>query len=263
VYGDLDLSIIDELPGGRRIVRTGIVSADGRERIYEELRDAFRSGRQAFFLYPLVEESEGSDFLAATEEFERLQREEFADFPLGLLHGRMSFEEKGKAIGLFRRGEILGLVTTTVIEVGVDIPNASILLVNNPERFGLAQLHQLRGRVGRGGNEGSCYLLLSGEVGAAARARLSFFASNDDGFKIAEEDLRLRGPGEIWGHRQSGYPQFKLINPLSDHDIVQLSWDESERLLERDPGLSHFENRALAAYFRESYKPKMELAEIG
>jgi ATP-dependent DNA helicase RecG len=263
VYGDLDLSVIDELPGGRRIVRTGIVAADGRERIYEEVRAAFRAGRQAFILYPLVQESEGSDFLAATEEFERLQREEFAEFPLGLLHGRMSFEEKGKAIGLFRRGEILGLVTTTVIEVGVDIPNASILLVNNPERFGLAQLHQLRGRVGRSGNEGACYLLLSGEIGGAARARLSFFASNDDGFKVAEEDLRLRGPGEIWGHRQSGYPQFKLINPIGDRELVQLSWDESERLLERDPELSRFENRALAEYFRQSYKPKMELAEIG
>jgi ATP-dependent DNA helicase RecG len=238
VYGDLDLSVIDELPGGRRIVRTGIVAADGRERIYEEVRAAFRAGRQAFILYPLVQESEGSDFLAATEEFERLQREEFAEFPLGL-------------------------VTTTVIEVGVDIPNASILLVNNPERFGLAQLHQLRGRVGRGGNEGACYLLLSGEIGGAARARLSFFASNDDGFKVAEEDLRLRGPGEIWGHRQSGYPQFKLINPIGDRELVQLSWDESERLLERDPELSRFENRALAEYFRQSYKPKMELAEIG
>jgi len=263
VYGDLDLSIIDELPAGKRHVRTRIVAAEEREKIYEEVRAAFRAGRQAFMLYPLVQESERSDYLAATEEFERLQREELVEFPIGLLHGRMSFEEKSRAIGLFRRGEILGLVTTTVIEVGVDIPNASILLVNNPERFGLAQLHQLRGRVGRGGNDGACYLLMSGDVGAAARERLSFFAANDDGFKVAEEDLRLRGPGEIWGFRQSGYPQFKLINPLSDHELVQLSWDESTRLLERDPALSHSENRALAVYFRQYYKPKMELAEIG
>ncbi len=263
VYGDLDLSIIDELPGGKRFVRTLIVPADGREGVYEEIRSAFRAGRQAFILYPLVQESEGSDFLAATEEFERLQREDFSEFPLGLLHGRMSFEEKGKAIALFRRGEILGLVTTTVIEVGVDIPNASILLVNNPERFGLAQLHQLRGRVGRGGNEGACFLQLSGEIGAAARERLAFFASHDDGFAVAEEDLRLRGPGEIWGHRQSGYPHFRLVNPLSDHDLVQLSWEESERLLERDPGLTRAENRELAAYFERSYKPRMELADIG
>ena len=263
VYGDLDLSIIDELPAGKRHVRTGIVAAEERERVYDELRAAFREARQAFILYPLVQESEKSDFLAATEEFERLQREEFAEFPLGLLHGRMSFEEKSRAIDLFRKGEILGLVTTTVIEVGVDIPNASILLVNNPERFGLAQLHQLRGRVGRGGKEGFCYLLLGGDVGALARERLSFFASHDDGFEVAEEDLRLRGPGEIWGFRQSGYPQFKLINPLSDHALVQLSWDESERLLERDPELSHAQNRAVADYFRQYYKPRMELAEIG
>jgi ATP-dependent DNA helicase RecG len=263
VYGDLDLSIIDELPAGRRQVRTEIVPAEERERIYDVLRAAFREARQAFILYPLVQESEKSDFLAATEEFERLQREEFAEFPLGLLHGRMSFEEKTRAIDLFRRGEILGLVTTTVIEVGVDIPNASILLVNNPERFGLAQLHQLRGRVGRGGNEGRCYLLLGGDVGALAHERLSYFASHDDGFEVAEEDLRLRGPGEIWGFRQSGYPHFKLINPLSDHELVQLSWDESERLLERDPDLSQYENRAVADYFRRYYKPRMELAEIG
>jgi ATP-dependent DNA helicase RecG len=263
VYGDLDLSIIDELPAGRRRVRTGIVAAEERDRVYEELRAAFRTGAQAFILYPLVQESERSDFLAATEEFERLQREDFAEFPLGLLHGRMSFEEKAKAIDLFKRGEILGLVTTTVIEVGVDIPNASILLVNHPERFGLAQLHQLRGRVGRGGNEGICYLLLSGEVGALARERLSFFALHTDGFKVAEEDLRLRGPGEVWGFRQSGYPQFKLINPLSDHELVQLSWDASERLLRGDPELSQPKNRALAVYFRRHYVPKMGLAEIG
>ncbi|MDD4856932.1 MAG: DEAD/DEAH box helicase, partial [Candidatus Krumholzibacteria bacterium] len=263
VYGDLDLSIIDELPAGKRNVLTRLVAAEERESVYEELRAAFRSGRQAFILYPLVQESERSDFLAATEEFERLQREELAEFPLGLLHGRMSFEEKSRAIDLFRRGQILGLVTTTVIEVGVDIPNASVLLVNHPERFGLAQLHQLRGRVGRGGNDGVCYLLLSGDAGTGALERLSFFASHDDGFQVAEEDLRLRGPGEIWGFRQSGYPQFKLINPLSDHELVQLSWDESDRLLQRDPELSHFQNRSLAAYFREHYKPRMELAEIG
>jgi len=263
VYGDLDLSIIDELPAGRRDVTTGIIAYDERDRIYDALRDAFRARRQAFILYPLVQESERSDLLAATEEFERLQREEFAEFPLGLLHGRMSYDEKSKAIELFRRGEILGLVTTTVIEVGVDVPNASILLVNNPERFGLAQLHQLRGRVGRGGAPGACYLLLGGEVGAKGLERLSFFATHTDGFEVAEEDLKLRGPGEVWGYRQSGYPQFRLINPLSDKGIVQLSWEESDRLLDRDPELARPEHRAVANYFRNRYKPRMELAEIG
>ena len=263
VYGDLDLSILDELPAGRRKVRTEIVRYEDRERVYEELKAAFGAGRQAFILYPLVEESERSDLLAATEEFERLQREEFAAFPLGLLHGRMTFEEKTRAIELFRNGDILALVTTTVIEVGVDIPNASMLLVNNPERFGLAQLHQLRGRVGRGGEDGVCYLLLSGDAGAVGRERLSFFAAHDDGFEVAEEDLRLRGPGEIWGYRQSGYPHFRLINPLSDHDLVQLSWEASDRVIAHDPELSQARNKPLAVYFRQHYKPKMELAEIG
>ena len=263
VYGDLDLSIIDELPAGRRDVTTSVVAYEERDRVYDSLRAAFRAGRQAFILYPLVQESERSDFLAATEEFERLQREELADFPLGLLHGRMSFEEKSRAIDLFRRGEILGLVTTTVIEVGVDVPNASILLVNHPERFGLAQLHQLRGRVGRGGAPGACYLLMSGDVGAKGLERLSFFATHTNGFEVAEEDLRLRGPGEVWGYRQSGYPQFRLINPLGDQSIVQLSWEESARLLNRDPELSLPQHRPVANYFRNHYKPRMELAEIG
>jgi ATP-dependent DNA helicase RecG len=263
VYGDLDLSIIDELPAGHRDVTTGIVAYDERDRVYDLLREAFRAGRQAFILYPLVQESERSDFLAATEEFERLQREEFAEFPLGLLHGRMSFEEKSKAITLFRRGEILGLVTTTVIEVGVDVPNASILLVNNPERFGLAQLHQLRGRVGRGGMPGACYLLLGGDVGAKGLERLSFFVTHTNGFEVAEEDLRLRGPGEVWGYRQSGYPQFRLVNPLSDQGIVQLSWEESDRLFDRDPELAMPQHRPVADYLRNRYRPRMELAEIG
>jgi ATP-dependent DNA helicase RecG len=263
VYGDLDLSILDELPCGERHVRTGIVTADERERVFQEVRAAFRAGQQAFILYPLVQESERSDYLAATEEFERLQREEFGEFPLGLLHGRMSFEEKARAIDLFRRGEILGLVTTTVIEVGVDIPSASILVVNNPERFGLAQLHQLRGRVGRGGTDGVCYLLVGGDPGAKGIERLSFFAAHDNGFEVAEEDLKLRGPGEIWGYRQSGYPRFKLVNPLGDHDLVQLSWDTTDRLVAADPELALPRNRAVALYFRQYYKPRMALAEIG
>jgi ATP-dependent DNA helicase RecG len=263
VYGDLDLSIIDELPAGRRAVTTEIVAFEERDRVYDALRAAFREKRQAFILYPLVQESERSDLSAATEEFERLQREELTEFPIGLLHGRMSFEEKTKAIELFRRGEILGLVTTTVIEVGVDVPNASILLVNHPERFGLAQLHQLRGRVGRGGAPGACYLLLTGDVGASSLERLSFFATHTDGFEVAEEDLRLRGPGEIWGYRQSGYPQFRLVNPLGDQELVQASWEESERIVESDPELALPQHRSLANYFRNRYKPKMELAEIG
>jgi ATP-dependent DNA helicase RecG len=175
----------------------------------------------------------------------------------------MSFDEKAKAIAMFRERLIAGLVTTTVIEVGVDIPNASVMLINNPERFGLAQLHQLRGRVGRGGTEGICYLMCSEGAGEHSLERLRFFARTEDGFKVAEEDLRLRGPGEIWGFRQSGYPSFRLINPLSDHEIVRLSWEISDALLDRDPDLSMPENAVVAGYFDVYYKPRMELAEIG
>jgi len=263
VYGDLDLSMIDELPIGGRKVVTQVVEPAERGDMYETVRRAFASGQQAFILYPLVTESENTDLQAATGGFEILQKGELKDFPLGLLHGRMSFEEKSKAIEMFRRGEIAGLVTTTVIEVGVDIPNASIMIINNPERFGLAQLHQLRGRVGRGGNEGACYLLRSENTGPGGAGRLEFFASTDDGLKVAEEDLRLRGPGEIWGFRQSGYPLFRLVNPLSDHDIVQKSWKVSGRLLGGDPGLEKPENKVVSRYYRLYYKRKMKIPEIG
>ncbi|MBN1163632.1 MAG: ATP-dependent DNA helicase RecG [Candidatus Krumholzibacteriota bacterium] len=263
VYGDLDLSVIDELPFGKRKVKTEIAGREDHRRVYAEVKEAFRRGNQAFILYPLVEESEKSDLKAATEEFERLQRDQLRGFPLGLLHGRMSFEEKSKAIEMFRSRKILGLVTTTVIEVGVDIPNASVLLVNHPERFGLAQLHQLRGRVGRGGGEGSCHLLTDENLSGASEKRLAFFASHDDGFKVAEADLKLRGPGEIWGYRQSGYPAFKLLNPLSDSSLVQRSWEESRIILEGDPELRKEENKVVSNYFHLYYKAKMELAEIG
>jgi ATP-dependent DNA helicase RecG len=185
VYGDLDLSVIDEMPFGSRDVRTEIVLAGEAESAYATVRDGMREGRQAFILYPLVEESEGLELKAATEEFERLSAEEFSGLPIGLLHGRMSFEEKMRAISMFRAGEILGLVTTTVIEVGVDIPNASFLLINHPERFGLAQLHQLRGRIGRGGSGGVCYLLVDEDASGASARRLEMFASTTDGFRVA------------------------------------------------------------------------------
>lgn len=263
VYGDLDLSVIDEMPFGRRKVRTELVLPAGTEAVYESVRAEMREGRQAFILYPLVEESESMELKAATEEFERLSAEEFSGFPIGLLHGRMSFEEKMRAISMFRSGEILGLVTTTVIEVGVDMPNASVLLINHPERFGLAQLHQLRGRIGRSGSGGACYLLVDEDAAGRARTRLEMFASIDDGFRVAEIDLEMRGPGEVWGTRQSGYPSFRLINPLSDNDLVQRSWEESENLLSADPGLEAPENRVVADYFRRYYKGRMELADIG
>ncbi len=263
VYGDLDLSVIDELPKGPRRVTTEIVESEDADRVYRRLREAFEAGRQAFIVYPLVEESARSDLADATNAFEQLQGGIFKDFPLGLLHGRMSFEEKSRAIGMFRDGEVAGLVTTTVIEVGVDIPNASILVINHPERFGMAQLHQLRGRVGRGGSEGLCFLIPGEGLGERGRERLMFFAATDDGFEVAEKDLDLRGPGEIWGVRQSGLPSFRLIHPSRDAAIVQRSWEESDRIIEADPLLRDPENRLVADYFHLYYETRMELAEIG
>lgn len=175
----------------------------------------------------------------------------------------MSYEEKRRAVEMFRKKEIVALVTTTVIEVGIDIPGANILVVNNPERFGLAQLHQLRGRIGRSGERGFCYLMLSEETGAGSLERLNIFASTNDGFRVAEEDLKLRGPGEIWGYKQSGYPSFKLLNPVVDSSIVARSWEEVTAMLKVDPSMKARENRVVADYYYNYYKPRMELAEIG
>jgi len=263
VYGDLRLSVIDELPTEARKVRTEIIPENAREECYRAAREVFSNGGQAFILYPVIEENEGSDLMSATAEFERLQRDVFPDVPLGLLHGRMSHEEKSKAIKMFRKGEIPALVTTTVIEVGVDVPGAEMIIINNPERFGLAQLHQLRGRIGRTGQEGLCCLIQSEQAGAISRKRLAYFAGTDDGFQLAEMDLEIRGPGEIWGTRQSGRPVFRLLNPIRDNEIVRSSWRESDIIIEEDPSLEKSENRVVADYFHYYYKPGMEIAEIG
>jgi len=263
VYGDLDLSVIDELPFGERDVVTEIVSEDESERVYGDLRARMSAGERSFILYPLVEESDRSELKAATAEYERLSREVFRGIPVGLLHGRMSFEDKSRAIEMFRSGEVLCLVTTTVIEVGVDVPEASALLINHPDRFGLAQLHQLRGRVGRGGSGGVCYLLAGDDISARSSERLSSFASTSDGFEVAEIDMRMRGPGEIWGVRQSGYPAFRLLNPLSDADLVRRSWEEAKVLLKEDPRLRSPDNRVVGDYFRNYYRDRIDLAEIG
>ena len=263
VYGDLDLSVISKLPFGRRQVTTEIIGEDEREKCYSHARKVFRDGEQAFILYPLIEESESSDLKAAVNEFERLQEEIFPEFPLGILHGRMSYPEKKRAIESFKKRDIAALVTTTVIEVGVDIPNASMLIINNSERFGLAQLHQLRGRIGRKGNRGICYLIPGEGAGEYSLQRLNYFASTDDGFKVAERDLELRGPGEIWGVRQSGRPLFRLLNPVRDTEIVKYSWKKSAEIVEDDPELKKDRNRVVADYFRMYYKPGMEIADIG
>src|SRR5439155_386952 len=210
LYGDLDVSVLDELPPGRKPVRTEARTESRRRQIYDFLRAQIADGRQVYVVYPLVEESELIDLKAATDMAHRLQHDVFPDLTVGLLHGRLSSEDKDAIMRSFKAGAIQVLVATTVIEVGIDVPNASVMLIEHAERFGLSQLHQLRGRVGRGPWKSYCILLTSGRLGEEAQRRVEAMAATHDGFKIAEVDLQLRGPGEFFGTRQSGLPEFRV-----------------------------------------------------
>ncbi|MFT5365994.1 MAG: ATP-dependent DNA helicase RecG [Candidatus Latescibacterota bacterium] len=240
LYGDLDVTILDELPPGREPVKTGWRLAADRAKALQFVRSEIEQGRQAYIVYPLVEESGKSDLKAATEAFEDLRTGSFSDLRLGLLHGRMTGDEKETTMDAFRRGDLQVLVATTVIEVGVDVPNATVMMVEHAERFGLSQLHQLRGRVGRGHHASYCILIadpqehLSGE----AKERLDAMAQTTDGFEISEVDLKIRGPGQIFGTRQAGFPEFRFADLARDVDIVVLARGEAQKLLNQDPTLA-------------------------
>ena len=249
LYGDLDVSVIDEMPPGRQPVRTRFVENERRDAAYEFVRNELEVGRQAFVVCPLIDESEVIQTKAAQEEFERLSTTVFADRAVGLLHGRMSLVEKEAVMDRFKEGELDVLVATPVIEVGIDVPNASVMLVDGAERFGLSQLHQLRGRVGRGPYQSHC-LLLSESPGAEALNRLRLLERTSDGFRLSEEDLKLRGPGDYLGTRQSGLPTFRVAE-ITDQDIVSLARREADRLLASDPDLSMPEHAALAIAFTD------------
>ena len=237
LYGDLDVSVLDELPPGRQPVETYAVGGDKRERAYGYVRKHLDQGRQGFIVCPLVEESEeAGDLRSATEVFRQLQEGPFRGYRLGLLHGRMKAAEKEKTMAAFAAGEIQLLVSTTVIEVGVDVPNAVIMVVENADRFGLAQLHQLRGRVGRGQHRSTC-ILISDNRGEDTRRRLSVMCATNDGFKIADEDLKLRGPGDFFGNRQHGLPQLKVADLLDDMPLLQRAQSSAAALLGADPDL--------------------------
>ena len=230
VYGDLDVSIIDEMPPGRTPIVTKVFAdnADDRKQVKQLLAREVRAGRQVYVVYPLVEESEKMDLRDATRRYEYLRDQVFPKFSVGLLHGRMKPEEKDEVMRRFVRSEIQILVSTTVIEVGVDVPNASVMVVEHSERFGLSQLHQLRGRVGRGAEQSYCVLLASDKQTEVARERLGIMEETNDGFKIAEKDLEIRGPGEIMGTRQAGLPEFRVANLVRDLDILQAARKEAE-----------------------------------
>lgn len=240
VYGDLDVSVIDEMPPGRIPVVTKLYFEGRRHEAYRLIESELSNGRQVYVVYPLVQESEKLDLKAATEMAEHLQRDIFKRWKVGLLHGRMKGEEKEAVMQAFKSGEIHILVSTTVIEVGVDVPNATVMVIEHPERFGLAQLHQLRGRVGRGAHRSYCILMAPKMFAEGVRERLTAFARTNDGFRIAEEDLRLRGPGEFFGTRQSGLPDLKAANIIRDAELLEKARQEAFHIVSKDPELAGY-----------------------
>ncbi len=254
-YGDLDISTIDELPPGRREISTYLISEKERTRLYDFVREEIQHGRQAYIVYPLIEESDTSCLKAATEMAEHLHREVFPELGVGLLHGRMNGKEKQKIMQDFEKGELSILICTTVIEVGIDVPNASVMIIENAERFGLAQLHQMRGRVGRGDYPSYCILIGNPATGEA-KTRLEVLAGTTDGFQIAEQDLELRGPGEFLGTKQHGIPELRLGSISSDLKLLETARREAFSLLENDPDLDKPGHRKLKVFLKERF-PKI------
>lgn len=244
IYGDLDVSVIDELPAGRTPIVTRVVNESKRQKVMGFVCDQIRKGRQVYIIYPLVEESEKIDLKNAVSEFEKLQAQ-FSEFKVGLLHGKMKSAEKDRVMNLFCNREIDLLVSTTVVEVGVDVPNANLIIIEHAERFGLSQLHQLRGRVGRGPYKSYCVLMLGYAVSDESQMRTQILESTTDGFKIAEADLEMRGPGEFLGTRQSGILNFKMANLTRDVSVLQDARQAAFEIVKKDPNLSHEDHQAL------------------
>ncbi|HTL60213.1 MAG TPA: ATP-dependent DNA helicase RecG [Nitrospira sp.] len=278
VYGDLDVSIIRALPPGRKPVRTFLFGEAQRRRAYQILRDELRNNRQAYVVYPLVEESEKSDLQAAIQGAERLQREEFKEFRVGLVHGRMKAADKEAVMAEFMAGKIHLLVATTVIEVGVDVANATTMMIEHAERFGLAQLHQLRGRVGRAGHQSYCLLMTATlgrhkmplgkrptgdqETTSLVKERLEALVRSSDGFVIAEEDLRIRGPGEFFGLRQWGMPEFRVANIVRDAELLQQARLEAFSLLKQDPQLNGPAHQGIRTAMLRKWEKKLDLGSV-
>lgn len=243
VYGDLDLSLMDEMPPGRQPISTHIIFPVERERVYTLIRSQVEAGHQAFIIYPLVEQGDNDENTAAVDEHERLQREIFPKLKAGLLHGRLRPDEKEQVMRKFRDREFDILVATSVVEVGLDIPNATVMVVEGANRFGLAQLHQFRGRVGRGSDRSYC-ILIPETSGAAENERLLAMESTNDGFELAEQDLRQRGPGEFLGTRQSGYTNLRLAN-ITDIRLIERAQTYAKQVIENDPELSAPEHQLM------------------
>jgi ATP-dependent DNA helicase RecG len=260
-YGDLDVSTLDERPAGRLPITTVMRRESGRPKVFEFIRAQIDAGRQVYVVYPVIEESEKTDLKAATTMYEQLVASVFPSHRLALLHGRMPNDERDATMRAFRDGAIDVLVATTVIEVGIDVANATVMLIEHPERFGLSQLHQLRGRVGRGAEASYCILL--GDVGEDAAERLSIFVGTDDGFEIAQADLRLRGMGDLFGERQSGEPMFKIADPVRDEQLNLQARVLAEEVLARDPELRAPEHVGIRAVLNRRYARALELFRVG
>jgi ATP-dependent DNA helicase RecG len=266
VYGDLDMSVIRELPKGRKPITTYWIEESKRQEVYCFVREEIEKGRQAYVVCPMIEECQGSRSkaqgpAAAVAMFEKLKKEVFANFEVGLLHGRMESKEKAKVMNDFKKRKIDVLVSTVVIEVGIDVPNASVMLVENADRFGLSQLHQLRGRIGRGEHESYCILLADPKT-EEAKKRLAAIEDTLDGFRIAEADLEIRGPGEFFGTRQHGLPEIRFGDIIKDIDIMESAKREAFGIAEKDPHLSQEHHRLLKEGLAERFRDKFDLAKV-
>ena len=262
-FGDLDVSTLRDMPPGRQPVSSYVVGHSEREQWWQFTRNKLREGRQAFVVTPLVEESENVAAASVDQAFENLTSGELADFRVDILHGRMTPAEKDEAMERFRRGETQVLVATTVIEVGVDVPNASLMIIASPERFGIAQLHQLRGRVGRGELPGYCAVLVDEELGDAGRERLQQFAATCNGFELAELDFQMRGPGDLFGTQQHGLPPFRIADLVRDTNVLEEARTAAMELFARDPGLADPVHAKLRAQMLRRYGAVLDLADVG
>jgi len=255
VYGDLDLSVIDEMPLGRKPIETAMRFESSRLRVNGFMKEQIKLGRQVYVVYPLIEESEKLDYQNLMDGYEHILQEfPRPQYEISIVHGRMRAEDKEGEMQRFKRGETQILVATTVIEVGVNVPNASMMVIESAEKFGLSQLHQLRGRVGRGSEQSYCILMTGNKLSREARMRLDAMVATNNGFEIADLDLKLRGPGEIDGLRQSGLTALKLADLSKDGEILQISRNYCEKLLAEDPTLQAPENQGLNMYLRKINK---------
>jgi ATP-dependent DNA helicase RecG len=264
VYGDLDISVLDEMPPGRTPIVTRRVGDERADEVWQFVRKQVTAGHQAYVVYPVIEENEETELKAAMKMYGELSKKIFPDLNVAVLHGRMDTDLKEQVMRLFQQGKIQILVSTTVIEVGVDVPNAAVMVIEHAERFGLAQLHQLRGRIGRGAAKSYCILMTGGKVSEEAERRLDAMVRTTDGFQIAELDLEMRGPGEFFGTRQAGMPSFQVANLIRDRDLLELAKKEAAAVLAGpNSEISQIEIDRALWHMRTRWQKTYGLVEVG